>query len=126
MATNRYPIFKIVNFAFIALSSILLYFVSELWIGSQEDYLELISNSKTMFLIKKSLLSISVSLFLGLIGFLAGKYVFKINKDILRKTVKVDIIILIAVSIIQLIISLGTIRGIFIYRAAIFLILTDC
>ena len=99
MATNRYPIFKIVNFASIALFSILLYFVGELWIGSQEDYFELISNYKAMYLIKKSILSISISLFLGLIVFLAGIYIFKINKDVLIEAVKVDIIILICVSV---------------------------
>ena len=99
MRTNRYSIFRIVNFVLVVLSSILLYCVSEFWIGSKEDYLALITNSKLIFLIKKSLLSISVSLFFGLIVYLIGKYILSVNKNILRKTVKIDIIILIGVSI---------------------------
>lgn len=99
METNRNSIFKISNFMVMVLFSVFLFFLGELWIGSQEEYIEMINNSKISFLIKKSLLSIFVSLVLVLMVYIIGKYIFKIEKKILLQLTKINAILLTLISI---------------------------
>lgn len=99
MKKNKVSSFRTINVIFLMLTCILLFFIGGLWIGSQEDYNEIIRNSMVAFIIKKSLMSMIVSFLILSLIHLIGRVVYKLDKIVVFKTVFIDAIVLMLISI---------------------------
>ena len=99
MKKNKLTFFRTMNVVFLMLASVLLFFLGGLWIGSQEDYNELIQDSKLSFIVQKSLMSIMVSFTMVAVVYLIGRGVFRLKGMPVNKVALIDSIILVLTSI---------------------------
>lgn len=81
MSNTNKNTYLAINIVLILLGSCCLYFISNFWIGSQEQLEELINNSGAIFFFKKFAFNLVI------IGFLIGLMAI-INKMLKNKTIK--------------------------------------
>ena len=93
-----------VNTVLILIGAFCLYFMSNFWIGTEEQHKELINNSGISFFFKKFAFNlIAIALIIGIIALL--NRIFK-NESI-RKTIIYSFIILLIISAISIFISMN-------------------
>lgn len=96
---NRNVLFHLVNGLIVIFGLILLFFAAEFWVGSQEEYLQVIERSKLLFITKKILMSLLISsVLIGLI-YLISRFFFMRSKSKTNRIIGLDFVVLTIASI---------------------------